>query len=766
MSETNAIMSEKALTRIREVVEASGLVSRRELSRRVCEALEWKSRGGRFALMSCRKRLVDLERRGMLQLPPPGKTIPPRKQAVEDTSVLGELVPLHGRLEELGPIELQLIPLGDKILSRVWNELMDRYHPLGGGSLCGAQLRYLFRSVKYGWLGGLGFSAAAWQLYARDTFIGWNDVARRIHLPEVLANSRFLIRPDIQTKNLASHILGQVVKRVGVDFSARYGYQPVLLETFVEHGKYEATCYRAASWKYVGQSAGRGRQDSGHEAPEAVKDIFVYPLREDWRSHLSRIPATIPKKGGDGSGSGDWAKNEFGNVELGDERLRNRLVNLAHAFFAAPRANIPEACGSTAATRAAYRFFDHEATDLQTLLAPHFEATVSRVAEHPIVLAVQDTTSLDYTSHPATSGLGPLNTSKDQSRGLHLHDTMAFDPQGTPLGLLNIQIWARKDGCFDKASKRYDLDIKDKESFKWLQSYEAASEVQRRCPDSMIVSVGDRESDIYELFESALKTPDGAKVLVRARIERVLTNDQPLWTFVKSLPEAGIQKTHVPRKGEADARTAKLSIRYSQITLRPPKRKRSKKPLTLWAVYAVELDPPDSIEQPLEWLLLTTVETSTFEEAVVRLSWYMRRWGIEVFHRTLKSGCKVEKRQLETSERILSCLAIDLVVAWRIQHLTFLGREVPNLPCTVFFEEAEWKVLMVEKTGKAFPNCAPPTLGEAIALLAQLGGHLGRKSDGPPGTETIWRGMTLLQPMARLYQTVAGQVPPEIKLRC
>jgi hypothetical protein len=759
-------MNEKTVGRIQKVVDAAGTVSRRELSRRVCEALDWKGKGGGWAVMGCRKRLVDLERRGLVQLPPPGKSVPVRKKPEDKDTVLKGLLPYTGTLSGLGSIELVLVEQGDREQSRVFNELLDRYHPHGSGPLCGAQLRYLFRCKRYGWLGGLSFSAAAWRLYARDAAIGWDERARRIHLSEVLNQSRFLIRPDIVTRNLASYVLGQVIKRVARDFKARYGYEPVLLETFVEQEQHTGASYKAANWQYIGQSTGRGRGDQTHQAPKSVKEIYLYPLRKDWQSQLKRIPAQVLVQERLENPPGDWAEEEFGTVELGDERLKKRLLDLARSFYGAPEANIPQACGDSAATKAAYRFFNHEATELETLLKPHFEATVTRIVEQKVVLAVQDTTSLNYSAHPATHGLGPLNTEADQSIGLHLHDTMAFDPLGTPLGLVDIQIWAREPGRYDKSETCHERPIEEKESYKWLKSYQAASEAQRRCPETMVVSVGDREADVYELFELAHQTQGGAKLLVRANQDRVLTNDTHLWDFVSNLPEVGKQEVHVPRRGARLARTATLSVRFSPITLRPPKLKKHKKPLSLWVVYAVEADPPKDVKEPLKWLLFTTVETLSFEDALVRLQWYTRRWGIEIFHRTLKSGCKVKDRQLEDADRLQSCLAIDLVVAWRIFYLTMLGRETPNAPCSVFFEEAEWKALVAYRTGNPIPPETAPTLREAIRMIAQIGGFQGRKSDGEPGTVTIWRGITALDFITSTWIVMARQKQPKYRLRC
>ena len=216
-----------------------------------------------------------------------------------------------------------------------------------------------------------------------------------------------------------------------------------------------------------------------------------------------------------------------------------------------------------------------------------------------------------------------------------------------------------------------------------------------------------------------------------------------LWSVVEQQPPAGIQQLQVPRRGKRAARQARLEIRFAVVSLKPPKGKASYGPLTLRAVLAQEIDAPESVE-PLRWMLLTTCRVDSFEEALEKLNWYTKRWCIEIFHRTLKSGCKIEERQLGSAIRIEACLAIDMVVAWRVYHLAKLGREVPEVACTVFFEEAEWMALTAFITRNPEPPPAPPTLREAIRMVASLGGFLGRNGDGQPGTKSLWLGLQRL----------------------
>ncbi|HDH10934.1 MAG TPA: IS4 family transposase, partial [Nitrospirae bacterium] len=196
---------------------------------------------------------------------------------------------------------------------------------------------------------------------------------------------------------------------------------------------------------------------------------------------------------------------------------------------------------------------------------------------------------------------------------------------------------------------------------------------------------------------------------------------------------------------------AELEIRFAEVKLKPPQGKKELGELSVFAIVAEEIDVHEGV-QGLRWILLTTCEVRRFEQAIEKLQWYCLRWGIEIYHRTLKSGCKIEQRQLGSAERIETCLAIDMVVAWRIYHLTKLGRETPDVACTVFFEDTEWKALVAYKTQNPIPPEKPPTLREAMHMVASLGGFLGRKSDGEPGTQTLWLGLQRLDDMTGMWK--------------
>jgi len=752
--------TDEILEQIRDAVRSTASLTRCALSRRVCDWLSWHGPDGRAKAMSCRAALLTLQRRGIIELPAPREVSfePRRGQRAQVQTVWPTL---KAPLSKLGPIELVVVN-GDQALSRQWRAMMKAHHPLGDGPLCGAQLRYLIRSA-HGIVGGLSFSAAAWRLGPRDEWIGWSEGTRAARLSMIVGNSRFLIVPTVEVKNLASHVLGLATRQLGGDWQRHYGYQPVLVETFVD-SSYPGTCYRAANWTALGLTEGRGRQDRARQAPVARKQVFVYALQRNWRKLLTAplvLPRLLPAVRM--QPPADWAEEEFGRCRLGG-RLTQRLLTIARDFWNRPMAKIPEASGSATKTQAAYRFLAHDDVRFETLMQPHYAASeqrISELAEGAVVLVPQDTTSLNYTGLPATVGLGPIGTTVDGAQGLHLHSSLAVTAQGVPLGFLDAQCWVRDREAFGKKAQRHELPIEQKESYRWIKSYQAVAAVQKRNLHLKLVSVGDREADIYELFAEAARDPAGPKLLVRAKHNRKVQDESArLFETIQAQPIAGYQSVHIARHKDRPAREAELAIRFAALTLCAPPDKPQLPAIALWVVLAREEDAPTGAE-PIEWLLLTTVAVENFEQACERVAWYTQRWNIEVFHRTLKSGCLIEDRQLGEVERLEACLAIDMVVAWRIFYLVKLGREVPDVPCDAFYDTDEWQVLVANHNSKHsaknhLPSDPPPPLREANRMVAKLGGFLGRKSDGEPGTETLWRGLQRLDGMTEGWRLASG----------
>jgi IS4 transposase len=317
------------------------------------------------------------------------------------------------------------------------------------------------------------------------------------------------------------------------------------------------------------------------------------------------------------------------------------------------------------------------------------------------------------------------------------------------LGVVEAQCWSRDPSQPNKNAARKQTKCAEKQSGWWVRSYQRACELAKEVPDTKVVSVADREGDIYEVFV-AWQEAEGPRAswVIRACQDRSLPEKEPgpgkryrkLWAQVATGEVLGRITFRVPRQKQRAAREVSQTLQACQVELKPPARRGEKLPVVrIWAVLAREEHPPAG-QEPLEWLLLTSepVETQTAAEQIV--DWYLARWQIEVFFRVLKSGCKIEQLSLREADRLECVIALYLIVAWRVLWVTALGRLGPEVPADVVFAEEEWKsVWMVVKHSK--PPPAPPPLGEFVRMVASLGGYLGRKGDGPPGPQTLWTGM-------------------------
>jgi len=434
-----------------------------------------------------------------------------------------------------------------------------------------------------------------------------------------------------------------------------------------------------------------------------------------------------------------WAVTEFAEAELGDLRRTQRLVEWATVLAQRPGASLPEACGDRATRKAASRFFDKGAIEPQNLLDSHVDATLPRLAAVPLVLAVQETTELDWTAHPATTGVGPLGHSAHQ--GLHVHTTLAFTPARLPLGLLAQQGWARDPEAIGKRATRKQRAITEKESQQWLTSVDAVFAAHGACPQTHCVSVGDREADVYDLL--ARERPPGVDLLIRAAWDRCVTQPaHSVWATVAACPVEAISTVQVPRRGAQPPRTASLAVRWCPLTRCPPRhRKRERLPTAqVWAVQAREETPPAEAD-PIAWLVLTPGAVQTTAEALERLDWSACRWGGEVWQSMRKSGCRIDARQWETAERLQRCLPLYRVIAWRIFSATMLSRVVPEAPCPAILAREEWQALSCAIPRTSTPPPEPPSLRQAVHWMAQLGGFVGRRGDGEPGATVLWKGV-------------------------
>lgn len=771
------LTQETNLGTVREMLAEGGSLHRSAFADKVCEKFGFHDGTGKAQRGGCLKALRILEKKGHLVLPAArGKTGSNRPRRLNEP-----LAPVEGLPEQVQDVrDLKLVVVEDDLGMRTWNELMLRDHPNGTGPLVGRQLRYLIESA-HGCLGALGFAAAALQLAPREEWVGWDKEQKDCHLHRVVGLSRFLIRSEVSCANLGSRVLAMAMEVLPFDFERRYGYKPYLVESFVDTASFSGTVYRAANWTRIGQTKGRGRQDRNREAAQPKKDIYVYPLFKDFRTRMglaarAGLGALSPSEGLDGEG---WIDQEFANAPLGDARWGRQLTRIAAMKAKDPTRSF---CGAAEGDRqkinAYYRFIDRpdeSAVNMENILAPHRKQTLRRMKGQRTVLCVSDGSDLNYDTLDSCEGLGYIgaNQTTTKTRGLHLHSTLALTTSGLPLGVLASQCDAPQ--LRDDDSRPIPrIPLEEKESYRWHQSLKRVSTASAEMPGIHLVNICDRGADHYEFFEKRKTEQSNVDLLVRAKYNRITLLDGPgdrareqeedddarsrkIFDVIKETPVKTTLTVEIrrqsarPQKGKQkarkkrEAREAELSLRFMPVRLAPPTRHKNKEPVDLWLIHAWEENPPPGVE-PVEWFLLTSIEIDTPHKAIECVRWYSLRWRIEDWHRVLKSGCRIEDLANKTAERLQRGIAINLVIAWRIMLMTLLGRESPDLPADILFCDLELKVLSAYAKKKHLNP--PDTLGNAVFLVAKLGGYIARKSDPPPGHQILWHGHTKLELMA------------------
>jgi hypothetical protein len=448
-----------------------------------------------------------------------------------------------------------------------------------------------------------------------------------------------------------------------------------------------------------------------------------------------------------------WASRIAGHAELADERLNSRLGLVLTTLAAKPLDSIPQANTSCSQAQGMYRFFANQRIDFDDLLQPVVEGTLDLCHDVQTLLAVQDSSSLNFTALKTTKGLGPINNDS-LARGLRMHTTLAVRDDGVSLGLLGQSFWSRP--AQKRTGKKIrNLPIEDKESRKWLDGIEAAEagwEMLAAEHRPRLVHVMDREGDIHEVLQRIANSPHFG--VIRCAHNRSVAGELDYaFATVEAAPLRGVVCLNVPRAAyqpvpKVAQRQACLSIRAVTLTITPSRKNQPNRRPVVWTLLDVrENDPPPGVEA-LHWRLWTNLPAATLDDILEILRFYSLRWRIEDFHLVLKSGCQIEKLELETADRLGKAALLYAAVAVRILALRDLARVQPDAPCTLIVADDEWQALWVRfaKT-KLTAHTSPPTIQQVVRWIGQLGGHLGRKRDGLPGVRTLWRGfrdLTLL----------------------
>jgi hypothetical protein len=447
-----------------------------------------------------------------------------------------------------------------------------------------------------------------------------------------------------------------------------------------------------------------------------------------------------------------WTESEMVDLDTGDKRLDKRVKAVLGAVADNPNMAFPQQFQSTAELKACYRLFDSDLVTSEAILDPHFNKTIDRIRSFPVVILPSDSSSLNYTTRPSNPDSGYI--SSNNAQGFLTHISLATTLDRHPLGIVQSKFWARDKQKPEKKLHRDYRPIEEKESYKWVESYANANKIAALCPDTQIISVFDREGDIIEVWEEAIKAQKAgnyAHLVVRCNHNRgVLPTEEnkntKLFEFAEDSPIVGYSEFELrDRVTHRVLRKVKQEIRASLVYIHPAYRSgMERRKVEVNVVFMKEIDTPEGADS-VNWYLLTTLPIKSNEAVQKIIKSYLARWDIETLFRTFKTGCKVEERSLRTSDRLYPMFALFLITAWRINHLSRIGRANPELPCTVIFSETEWKAAYAAINKTAQPPSKIPSMQEMIIMVARLGGYLNRKNDPAPGAKVIWRGLEYLR---------------------
>jgi hypothetical protein len=439
---------------------------------------------------------------------------------------------------------------------------------------------------------------------------------------------------------------------------------------------------------------------------------------------------------------------DFPDLDLGDIRRDERLVTLINQVSTQPGASIPQQNNDWYDTKATYEFFKNEQVSIDKLEKAIQLYGDSQLAAQSRVLLIHDISNISYNDLQA-QGLGYVDNK--QGRGVMCYSCLAATTTGMPLSLLYQHTWIRPLEQVGKSEQRKKIAFEDKETYRW---YEAMHQVNKLLdPAIHKLHIADREADVYDLFFHAFEP--NTDYLVRARHNRSLKEGTKLWDYIAAQPLAATVTLEIPDKQHPHKkRKAEVEVRYDKVEVRRPStaKKDSPEKVTLTAIEAREINSNAAKKDQLHWKLLTTLEVGSLTEALQCVKWYCMRWLIERFHYVLKSGTKIEALQLKRAQRLQKAIMVYSMAAFRVMQLVYAGRYYPTVSCELILTKAQWMTLyMLIHKNNQVPQ-EPPSLQQAVQWIGRLGGHLGRKSDGPPGLKTVWRGYQQLCAAASMYE--------------
>lgn len=454
-----------------------------------------------------------------------------------------------------------------------------------------------------------------------------------------------------------------------------------------------------------------------------------------------------------------WSEGEFGRAELGDLRRTKRLVAMGTSVAAKPAGNITAVFGVAAEREGAFRFVENDAVEGAKVTRAAARAAAARGHGEPYVFVPVDGTSLNVPDADGHKRLGRIGTRKANAQGLQVMTAIGISPDGTPLGILGQAFWTRERTGPRRKDTRNKRRVEDKETRYWLDVMEQAQEAMTaESPGTRLWFQEDRGADAWPV----LQTADTANhwITVRAAWDRRLVTEDSqqryLWETLETASLRGAYTVDVPASGDGKraARKALLVVRAAEVTLdlvaKPSERRL---PTRIWAVYVYEHTTTPEGEEPIEWMLLTNYSVTDFDAAALVIRGYAQRWRIEQFHRTWKSGaCRVEDTQLADRDHIITWASILASVAMRIVRLTYFARNRPDEPAAVELTRFEVDAAILVSETKKYRRGQQLSIAQAVELIAQCGGYVGKSSGGPPGAIVIARGLAAIRAVAKVLE--------------
>lgn len=446
---------------------------------------------------------------------------------------------------------------------------------------------------------------------------------------------------------------------------------------------------------------------------------------------------------------------EFTTIDLGDKRLDKRLIMICEAFSRKPKAILSHAVNAYRECKAAYRFFENSRVTPEKILRSHHDAVTERIAENDeVILEIQDSSDLDFSTHRKTGGLGPIGNSRQQ--GLKLHMALLATETGLPLGVGSIKVWAREEKQkMTRGTLWRKVPWEEKESYKWYRATQEVDQIDFKGKTRVLVA--DREADIYELYKAIRR--DGRLQAIRLKNNRAIKESaEKIREHVHKTESAGTKEIEIKGRGgyhSRETRKTTVEIKFAKVEMKceTPSGKGDQIPLSVIQVKEIRKDSEENDDDPIEWYILTNVSVRNYEEALRVINWYAKRWQIEDYFKLLKGAMKIEEARLESAEKLEKLIMILAIVCYRLFWISRINRIASEVAATNFFSKLE--IFLIAQSTKKTPQ-ELTTVGEMVNGIAGLAGYWGRKGDGPPGVLRLWRGWMQLITMAAAAELCQG----------